>query len=513
MKHGTGREGGRKGLAIAATVLLAAAIALNWLSFVDTIGLHGDEVFFGLQGADFLSGGVSSPYGMNSYTGALQGMMNAASFGLQGIDLVPLRTGGIACNLLALLLALGLLYRRSGPVATALFCFLLLQSVLLMCYPKVAWEVTSFNFLFLVLSLLPLSRADGGGRAGAFLFLLATLAGTYNHVIFSSFPAALVAGVGIRALFVGHSDARVQRILCLSALAMVNAVLLFGYMNLLLPAVWGWSPVLAAGLPLAVVALEVFTLPRALRLSSGLLDAWTGLRWPAYARWVLPGVAAFFFLVVHAMTVFQILANDVLLKRVFSYQADWPARIVFLLTATGLLGYVARRLYRALRERSTSLAPYVLVAYLGVLCAYTQEYSVRHFLLLMLLLFLWISVRLVSAAPRVRRAFFLLLAVNATMVQLLIWNVYLDEDRRVSAIKFPIGKNDTETSAHFIDYAPVVDYALRHRIGHLRTSEEFFIAGPFEFYRRARPELQDFRDTVTVEYDYGAAGNGFIIGE
>ena len=68
-------------------ILLLVIISTYLLTYLRTIGLHGDEAFMGLDGIYILNNGIPKPYGMNKYTGTLQALLNAVSFKLWKIDI------------------------------------------------------------------------------------------------------------------------------------------------------------------------------------------------------------------------------------------------------------------------------------------------------------------------------------------------------------------------------------------------------------------------------------------
>jgi hypothetical protein len=87
----------------------------------------------------------------------------------------------------------------------------------------------------------------------------------------------------------------------------------------------------------------------------------------------------------------------------------------------------------------------------------------------------------------------------------------LNNDRKVKAMTFKIGKDFTETSAHFLNFSPVIDFVLENKIGVIETKDVFFIRQVFKFYSLSIPEIKNYKDTVKVNYDYIRKSSGFII--
>jgi hypothetical protein len=145
---------------------------------------------------------------------------------------------------------------------------------------------------------------------------------------------------------------------------------------------------------------------------------------------------------------------------------------------------------------------------MGVLSFYTHGHSIRYFLTLTLLLILYTSFKLSLENRIVRNSIIAVIALNVLIIQSILWNINLDKDRSVKATMFKI-ENFSETSAHFLNFSPVLDIVHKYKIGELETKQDYFIGKVFNFYKNEFPEINDYKNRLRIDYDYEVRGSGF----
>ncbi|MEO5906689.1 MAG: hypothetical protein ABIQ11_08185 [Saprospiraceae bacterium] len=153
------------------------------------------------------------------------------------------------------------------------------------------------------------------------------------------------------------------------------------------------------------------------------------------------------------------------------------------------------------------------MGYLGVFTIYTQSYSVRYYLIMTAFVFIYLAYALSRQKNNlIRNTVISALLINIFTVQSVLWNLSTDDERKIKAVDFKMGNNqNTETSAHFLPFTPVIEYAHANQVGRIETSEVFFIGNPFRFYQVLDSTLSAYPNAATVEYDKDRSGTGFII--
>ncbi|KEF42515.1 MAG: hypothetical protein ER33_05550 [Cyanobium sp. CACIAM 14] len=184
---------GDKTITIASFSLVLLTLAYcSWLVFwrLDEVpGLHADEASFGLLGMEFMRSHVKTFHGLNNYTGSLYPWIASLAFRMAGTGLETLRGIGAVCNLAALAILAGSLLRYRGFRALLAFLLLLLASPQILVNARIAWEVTSFQFLIISIQLSILLKSWHDRRlntALGLLFMAITSLGVFNHFIFIS---------------------------------------------------------------------------------------------------------------------------------------------------------------------------------------------------------------------------------------------------------------------------------------------------------------------------------------
>lgn len=492
---------------------LLLIILVYWLTFIDKIGLHADEAWLGIEGIGIMNNGITKPYGITIYTGILQSFIDSVFFRLFGIGVEALRLGGIICNILGLGLLVWFIIRKVNLLAGLFFLLLVAQSSLFLCYSKIAWEVNSFSLLFISISIITLYKSSSGKKLYKymlhFVFLLTAFLGVYNHIIFSSFLMAVFIGLFMFSVF---GEMRPNRYilngLSLTFLGLFNAILLYVVMNSFINGLWEMFGRLIFIMPLLLITVESLFVDKMTTVFKVIIQYLSKICWPQIISKGVPLLCLLAFLVIHAITLFQILSQEVIFIRVFSYQLN-VFQILFLwLIPTCIYIFSGYHLYKDLKHKSQLPLTYILIAYMGVLCIYTQGISIRYFLILTLLLFLYVSFKLSIEPKMVRNSFIVGLAINVIFIQAMLWNINLDNDRKVSATTFKI-KFREETSAHFLNFTPVLSFIHHNQIGELDTKDPYFIGYLFKFYKFGDSRIENYPNFMKIEYDYKNKGTGY----
>jgi hypothetical protein len=498
-------------------VLLLTSIIVYLVTYIDTIGLHGDEAYLGLDGIEILKNGISKPNGLNHYTGILQALANSVSFRIWKIDISSLRLSGILFNILALLITIYVLKKRFGNNAVLIFLILFAQSIFLLCYSKVAWEVFSYNFLFIALSVFSIHKLENANqnssRLYTFLFLFTTLLGSYNHIIFSSIIVATLSSLVMYVWFnqVKPSDF-ILKILSAAFVSLFNVVCLFLFMRSVVDDVWNKIGSMAFILPLILIIIEMILFKKITLLFEFLSKHLSKLYFSSeILKIIIPGIMMFFFLKIHFWKFFDILGNSILLIRLFSYPPSVFTAWCFGIAASAIILLTAYYLITDYFNKNTTVWTYFIIAYLGIFCIYTNKAAIRYFHILTILLFYYLSIKLIFNKGRIQLVLVGIILINIVVVQFTLWHLNINDHRKVKAMKFTIGKDNIETSAHFLNFSPVIDFAKKNKIGTINSEDDFFIGNVFKFYKQVYPEIQTYDDSVTVNYDYNILGSGFKI--
>ena len=480
-------------------------------------GLHGDEAWFGLRAQQMTSGAVRSLHGMTAHSGALFPLIVAGSLQVFGVSVWSLRVPGAACTLMAIaLLAWQVWKLRPRPGSAILLLLLLAGSVLVTAESRLAWEVTALGpllaALLLALALRILKEAEPNRHpwldATAFV-VLATL-GTYSHLIFLSLVAGMFASS--LACAVRFREYETRSLLFVTAAALANSgALAFVKVRLFEAKLSDPAFALFYALAIAIQAAAFPGLRR--RLDEGLREALARLA-PALRRLgpaaALAGAAAF--AAVHGIPFVQTVANDVVLKRLYSVAMPWPllgASYAYALLLVGAYGTV---LVRALRG-SIAVGPpdfFLIVLPVPVAAALpilVHPRSIRYYILanLVLMVALAVSNAHITRTWAARFVWVVLgyaIAVNAVLVPVIVDRRHYDS---VAPRWFALGLRQ-ETSAHFFPTAPVVDLMRADAVRDFGTRDAVFIGLPLAFYLSFENWDASPGRSASVDYDYGKPG-------
>lgn len=498
-------------------VILAGFALLLGTNLDVSPGLHGDEAWFGLRAEQMASGALRSIHGMTAHSGALFPLIVAGSFQVFGISVWSLRVPGAVCNVLAMgLLAWSVwnVHRRAGGVL--LLLLLLAGSVLVTAESRLAWEVTALGPLLaaalLALALRILRRAGSarGQAVDATAFVAIATLGTHSHLIF----LALVGGLFASSLAcaVRFPEYRTRSLLLVTTAALaIAAALAFVKMRLFAPG--------RSDLGLALLYAFAMALPAAVfpglrrRLDERLRDMLARVAGPltklGLAAAVL-GVAAFG--VVHLPAFIQTVANDALLKRLYSVAMPWPMLVASYGYALLLVGAYATVLVRVMRG-SASVGPLdflliVLPVPVGAgLWLLVHPRSIRYYILanLVLMVALAVSHAHLTRTWAARFSWVVLgyaIAVNVVLVPIIADRHHYDS---LSPRWFALGLRQ-ETSAHFFPTAPVAERLRADGVREFDTRDAIFIRLPLAFYLSFENWSATPGRRAAVDYDYGLPG-------
>ncbi len=496
------------------TALFTAIFAL-WTTFVDTIGLHGDEAWLGLEGVRVLEHGFERCYGMDFYSGMLQSSLNALFFHLFGVSVAVMRSVGIVCNTIALLLMGWFLFKKTNKKVLLFFAVLISQSALFLGLSKVAWEVTSFSFFFLSISVIALYEFCLGvikrSKPVLFVFLLTTMLAAYSHVIFISLIVGIHVGLVLWVVFDKRTiDSEIMRCYTATGLSILNTsvALVFAFLYGVNCSLYECS--LFFGGLLGMLAVQCYFFEQISKQFAYMLNKVAKWRFSLIMKLTVLLLLCLSFCKYHLYSFFRVQSQEVVFNRLFSFQLEYWQHIAFLLVSVIVFLRLSFFLAKdVLVNRKTPWA-YILIAYMGLLAVFTQGFSIRYYLILSLLLFIYISYKFSLMSPVYQRYWFAFLFISAGLVQYNMWNLQIEKERDVKAMYFRIG-NFGETSAHFINFEPVLDSVFKYRVGKINTTETFFIDNVFEFYKKQYPILKNYKNTMRVEYNYEETGNGYKI--
>lgn len=498
-------------------VLLLAVIVTNLFTYINKIGLHGDEALLGLDGIDILRNGISRPYGMNKYTGILQAVMNAISFKIWGINVTSLRINSVIANLISLFIVIKILKTRIGNNAVLIFLLLFAQSIFLLCYSKIAWEVCSFNFLFISTTLFSIHKLEINDQKNTryylFLFLFSTLLGSYNHILFSSVVVALFFSLFFYTWInkVDKSDF-LQNIFSVCLISLFNITCLFLFMNNYIDVVWSQIGYILFIFPFILIILEVVFFKKILFVVNLIFNIFNQFSLSSkLLKRIIIAIPILFFFKFHFFNFFDVLANNILLKRLFSYSSVHIYKWYFIIVALVIVILATYYLISDFVGKNTTIWSYFIIFYLGVFCLYTAGSSIRYYHILTILLFLYLSINSSRLKGKFHLGFITIVMINILLVQITLWNINFDENRKVKAMIFKIGLKNTETSAHFLNFSEAIDFIRKNKIGEIRTTDTFFIGNVFNFYKHVYPEIENFNNSAIVNYEYTNQGTGFKI--
>lgn len=470
--------------ALALVVLALLSAQLFW-RLGEFPGIHGDEAWVGLFSLRLLKNGLYTPHEMNTYTGALYGLLVGPVFERLGAGVWSLRSVGAVLNPLAWLTLWAVVRRAAGPGAGLAWALLAATSGLIALKSRVAWEVYALQPLCAALALAAAVRlAEGGGRTWAFLLSAACLVGVQNHFIFLSLPVALLLAAA--ALFVRRPDAPTALPAALAACAVSALVVLVK------PRVTeqNW-PALKGGMLAAfwlapvggVLLCGALARRREALLALLRLPAWRSV-WAKRAFLGLLAATAWF----HGYAFVETLSGVEVAKRLASVAVPWYAAAPLYALAAGLLWAVFVDSWRRFAHGAEDLPPgaallaVLPVAYAAVFIVFRNTSSMRYYVLanLVVLAALAASWPRRAPSPPARAA----LAAGALGVWAVFASALLGPLDR-PPLRFRVGWH-REKSHDFLNKDALWDFVERERLCEV-VHDESMIDIPIHFRRHVRP--------------------------
>jgi hypothetical protein len=473
-------------------------------------GLHGDEASFGVGAYGYKSQGIRSLSGMTFYTGILQNLAALISFKIFGVGVWQLRIAGIIFNALAVFFTASWFLKVQSRKMLFIFLLFLLQSSITLIYPRIAWEVNTFNHLFLTLILIFLFEMQKAtGRWQIFLFLLLNLACTYNHFIGSAIGISLF--LGFTATFLINKE---SRYLDLIGVLSLNAINLCVYMCAwFLTQGFFWGQILVLLFLTIVLVLETLFIEKWQRLMVSVLYFFSNVNIPHRAYRLLLTIVVVGFLWFHGWGLWAVLSNKALIETIFSFQ--YPVVVQFVLKTIGMIFLVAFIWYLLYDIWQTNAGLYAIciIAYLGVLTVLTRQNATRYYVITIDLVCLFLSLRIVQNL----RSKFSLMLLSAACISLVITLgglLYLQShpERKVRVFYTEITPGLAEPTGRFFPMEPLLSDLKKRGVSKITSAEQVHnIALPISFYLL----VEDFRKAdgpvAIVEYDEQNFGDGFRI--
>lgn len=501
--------------AAALAVLAGLAVQLFW-RLGEFPGLHGDEAWVGLFSMRLLDRGVYTPHEMNTYTGALYGLLVGPVMERFGVSPWSLRLTGAALNPLAWLALWAAVRRASGPVAGLAWALLAATSGLIALKSRVAWEVYALQPLCAALALWSAVRlAEGGGRSWSFVLLLACVVGVQNHFIFLSLPAALALTAALLAARrpdgPGGALLAPTMTACLLGAAVVVVKPRLSEENwpalrgALLAAFW-LAPVAGLGL---CAALERRRAALAAALAA---PVWRG-PWPRRLFVGLLLACAWF----HGYAFIETASGVEVVKRLASLAVPAWAAVPLYLWAAALVWAAFSEAWRRLEDGGEDLAPGAALlavlpaAYAAVFIVFRNTSSMRYYVLANLVVLAALASSWPRRAPALRPAVLSALAAGG----LGVWAVFaaaLGGPAERPPLRFRVGWH-REKSHDFVSKDGLWAFLERERPCGL-VHDESMIDIPIHFRRRWRPVPDcDRSRSVRTRYCDDCARPPYIVAE
>ncbi len=498
-------------------IFLFLLITVFLFSGIDAIGLHGDEAWLGLKGDYYLKAHrIDRPYGMNFYTGILQSYFDFIAFKVLGITLFSLRISGVIFNFLSLVIFTVFMIKKNYIKELMVFLMLFAQSALYLNYAKVAWEVCSFTLFFMTISVFALYKfiySESKKRVFiySFLFLLSAFAGTYNHIIFSSILVAGFLSLCFWSFFFDSGKYLfLKRIINILFISLINVLCLYLIMNKAADIIWRKSHFILPAMVIGLIAFESLIIIKIKDFYFKNLIKIKPHKIYNAVTYVLFFLSFMVFLYFHGAVFWKISAQKIVLLRVYSYNIDGVFKYILLVTGTFIfISFTVAAFYNLIKNRD--IFTFFVLTYSAVLPIYVQTNSMRYYLILSILIFLYLSFKFPWRIKFLKLSFLAILIINILIIQKIMLGIIYFPEKNVHAYRFKINMTSVETSAHFLPFKPVVNYLKKVKAGNIKTNDRFFIENNFRFYKEVYPELKQYKGTAEVNYDYGKAGTGFIL--
>nr|WP_068893258.1 hypothetical protein [Pedobacter panaciterrae] len=489
-------------------ILLGFCYFLFWWTYKLELlpGLHADEAWVGLEAISFNSNGNERLHAMNNYTGVLQIYFSSLSFKWLNVGVFQLRIFGVLLNAISIILMFYFFYLNK--LKRALFIFLLItsQSVFFMLSPRIAWEVNSFTFFLIALLLVSVTKLAYAklsiSNIWVGVFFAVNVIGTYNHVIFSCISVSALLGLIFWSM--RNKTSEYQYFILIGTINLFNLVILFVLMKRMFYINHGQITVLS--ILTLMICMESFALNFILKIRLRL--DW-GLKFYGIFLVVLGSMCLFTFY--HGFSFLQVLTNYKVLTHVLSYESSLFEQAIYIVCGALYIYYLFMYLLNDLSSERGAILAYVIVMYLGVINVYTIECSFRYYLSIFYLTAVYLSIELSKDKKR-SIPMICVLVFSFFLTNRILLTVFIDDQRVVKPKQFNMGNNKFETSAHFLQTQPLVDFLKENKVLSLRSdSNQYFLEKPVFFYYKIDPWSFSDKKTALIEYDYNSFGSGFIM--
>jgi hypothetical protein len=214
----------------------------------------------------------------------------------------------------------------------------------------------------------------------------------------------------------------------------------------------------------------------------------------------------------HLVALVQAMSNDALVKRLYSVSMQPPLMALSYIYVVALLATYAAILTRVTRN-VLDVGPsefFLLLLPVSVATAlplFVLSNSIRHYILVAMMLLVGIWVSCVRLGTLARWGVTLSLAAYGVLLNAFVWSI-LDSPRHYSSVvplRFRFG-HAVETSAHFLALDDTFGRMVTDGVEAVHTSEPFFIQKPLEFYRLSSHGLPVPGRVATIDYDYRSPG-------
>lgn len=503
------------------TLMLTAAALLCLLSFwlfrlEELPGLHGDEAWFGLTANSYSETGIKSPVGMTFYTGILQSLASFITFKYFGIGVFQLRLPGVILNFLTLVIAVIVFVRYQQYRMLTLFMLLVMQSSIFVLYPKLAWEVTTFSCLFLLIQLglfYIIFTRNRPRTITVFAFLLINLLGSYNHILFASLPLALLIGTCIWVYLNNQVDKYYVTVIL--AVNLFNICVQGLYLKFLVTDIW-----ISYGNGIFIIApvllfIESIFIKQIITALTPIL-VWIQkmkINPLVFSAFLLLSIITF--CIFHGLSTTQVFSNTALITNLFSYQ---PSESMHLLATTCGLFLFGSFLFLLIKNsvaEDKNLITILIATYLGVFCLFTTGTSIRYYIIPSVFIYLFLAFELNK--KNLLRFIPVCILVSASIsfiiLTIQLTDIYQHSERKVKAIEIIMGNKTMETSAHFLSTLELRRFISDHQIDNVEydPAERYFIENPISFYKLFQKQKGAAGKSILVKYNYQALGNGFKI--
>lgn len=453
---------------------------------------------------------------MTFYTGILQSLVSFITFKYFGIGVFQLRLPGVILNFSALFIAVMIFLKYQKYRMLTVFKLLIMQSSIFVLYPKLAWEVTTFSYLFLLLQLglfYIIFSQNRPRTITVFAFLLINLLGSYNHILFASLPLALLIGIGIWVYLNNQVDK--HHVTAILAVNFLNICVQVLYLKFLVNDIWAsYGNGIFVIVPVLLFFESIFI--KQITITVTPILVWIQrikIKPHFFNAFLLLSILAF--CIFHGLSISQVFSNTALITNLFSYQPSKPMHL--LATACGffLFGSFLFLLIKNIVAGDKNLIAILIATYLGVFSLFTTGTSIRYYIIPSIAIYLFLSFELdKKILPRFIPVCILVSAsISLVILTTQLSDVYLQSDRKVKAIEIVMGNKTRETSAHFLSTLELRRFIRDHQIGNVEydPTERYFIEKPISFYKLYQNQKRAAGKSIFVKYNYQTLGNGFKI--